>query len=227
MISPPAIYPWILQTLKLILDINNKYHIIQAIESVASHYTITPHLFLCLHSSGSHDLLPCSATQVLPSGLGLSSWSRRVGRRIDQLRAVESCERLQYSVTSDEPEERTQHQHLTRRVSRVESLRRLILGASTIDSKRLFDRKKNRYKVDKSIGTEAEYNLTGSEDDMFDRSSSQFDVSCDSFDLDSISQVSLSESCSTSVADIYKSSLPHQKSLSTDNIPGELTTFHR
>ena len=33
---------------------------------------------------------------------------------------------------------------LRRRVSRVESLRRLILGASHIDSKRLFDRKKQR-----------------------------------------------------------------------------------
>ena len=31
-----------------------------------------------------------------------------------------------------------------RKVSRVESLRRLILGASHIDSKRLFDRKKQR-----------------------------------------------------------------------------------
>ena len=163
----------------------------------------------------------------------MSSWSRRVGRRLEQLRPVESCERLQYAVTGEE-EERTevatrnlQQHHLTRRVSRVESLRRLILGASHIDSKRLFDRKKNRYKVDKSIGTEAEYNLAGSEDDMFDRSSSQFNVSCDSFDLDSISQVSFSESCSNSVADIYKSTLPNLKSISTDNIPGELSSFHQ
>ena len=169
----------------------------------------------------------------------MSSWSRRVGRRLEGLRTVESCERLQYAVTAEE-EERPHHQHhqqqhqqqhhLTRRVSRVESLRRLILGASHCDSKRLFDRKKNRYKVDykvdKSIGTEAEYNLAGSEDDMFDRSSSQFNVSCDSFDLDSISQVSFSESCSNSVADIYKSTLPNMKSISTDNIPGELTSFH-
>ena len=158
-----------------------------------------------------------------------------MGRRLEQLRPVESCERLQYAVTGEE-EERTelptrnhhqQQQHITRRVSRVESLRRLILGASHIDSKRLFDRKKNRYKVDKSIGTEAEYNLAGSEDDMFDRSSSQFNVSCDSFDLDSISQVSFSESCSNSVADIYKSTLPNLKSISTDNIPGELSSFHQ
>ena len=151
-----------------------------------------------------------------------------MGRRLEGLRTVESCERLQYAVNAEEearPHHHQQH-HLSRRVSRVESLRRLILGASHCDSKRLFDRKKNRYKVDKSIGTEAEYNLAGSEDDMFDRSSSQFNVSCDSFDLDSISQVSFSESCSNSVADIYKSTLPNMKSISTDNIPGELTSFH-
>ena len=51
---------------------------------------------------------------------------------------------------------------LKRRVSRVESLRRLILGASNLDSKRLFDRKKHKYgkshgvKVDKSIGTDSD-----------------------------------------------------------------------
>ena len=164
----------------------------------------------------------------------MSSWSRRVGRRLEQLRPVESCERLQYAVTGEEEERpelpsnlHHQQHHLSRRVSRVESRRRLILGASHLDSKRLFDRKKNRYKVDKSIGTEAEYNLAGSEDDMFDRSSSQFNVSCDSFDLDSISQVSFSESCSNSVADIYKSTLPNMKSISTDNIPGELSSFHQ
>ena len=158
-----------------------------------------------------------------------------MGKRLEGLRTVESCERLQYSVTTDQaeqarlerPRERPRSQQLVRRVSRVESLRRLILGASSLDSKRLFDRKKNRYKVDKSIGTESEYNLAGSEDDMFDRSSSQFDVSCDSFDLDSISQVSFTESCSNSVADIYKSTLPNMKSISTDNIPGELTSFHQ
>ena len=161
-----------------------------------------------------------------------------MGRRLES-----GVERLQYAVTTGQGEEdqedqerphlhhlhHQQHQ-VARRVSRVESLRRLILGASHYDSKRLFDRKKNRYKVDykvdKAIGTEADYNLAGSEDDMFDRSSSQFNVSCDSFDLDSISQVSFSESCSNSVADIYKSTLPNLKSISTDNIPGELTSFH-
>ena len=62
------------------------------------------------------------------------------------------------------------------------------------------------------------------DDDMFERSSSQFDISCDSFDLDSISQISLADSVSNSVADLYKASLPHanMKSVSTDNIPSEL-----
>ena len=36
----------------------------------------------------------------------------------------------------------------------MESLRRLLLGASSMDSRRLFDRKKQRYTVDKSIGKE-------------------------------------------------------------------------
>ena len=146
------------------------------------------------------------------------------------MRTAESSDKLNYSVQSNQSNQSSEpgvRSTVTRRVSRVESLRRLILGASHCDSKRLFDRKKNRYKVDKSIGTEAEYNLAGSEDDMFDRSSSQFNVSCDSFDLDSISQVSFSESCSNSVADIYKSTLPNLKSISTDNIPGELSSFHQ
>ena len=83
----------------------------------------------------------------------------------------------------------------------MESLRRLILGASHIDSKRLFDRKKQRCrfsltrnlseseqcqvvfrydrmvgraKVDKAIGTETEL----SEEDIFDRSSSRFLIRC-------------------------------------------------
>ena len=64
------------------------------------------------------------------------------------------------------------------------------------------------------------------EDDMFDRSSSQFDVSCDSFDLDSISQISLADSVSNSVADLYRSSLP-SKSISTDNIPSEIGFHNR
>ena len=41
---------------------------------------------------------------------------------------------------------------LTRRVSRVESLRRLLLGASQQEARRLFDRRKQRYTVDKAIG---------------------------------------------------------------------------
>ena len=87
----------------------------------------------------------------------------------------------------------------------MESLRRLILGASHIDLKRLFDRKKQRYeryslaKADKSIGTDTDY-IGASEDDLFDRSSSQFDISCESFDLDSISQICLADTA----VDIFK-----------------------
>ena len=126
----------------------------------------------------------------------------------------------------------------------MESLRRLILGASHIDSKRLFDRKKQRLqlidpfpasfltlisrydrmvgrsKVDKAIGTETEF----SEEDIFDRSSSRFNMSCESFDLDSISQLSLADSS----VDIFKSSFANSKSISSDNIPQELQTYqHR
>ena len=46
---------------------------------------------------------------------------------------------------------------LARRVSRVESLRRLLLGASHQEARRMFDRRKQRYTVDKSIGQT--YNL--------------------------------------------------------------------
>lgn len=85
---------------------------------------------------------------------GISSWSRRVGRRIDQLRTAESQDKLQYAVNGPATPEQglRQGNTLGRRVSRVESLRRLILGASHLDSRRLFDRKKQRYTVDKSIG---------------------------------------------------------------------------
>ena len=86
---------------------------------------------------------------------GISSWSRRVGRRIDQLRTAESSDKLNYSVQSNQSNGSSEpgvRSTVTRRVSRVESLRRLILGASQIDSRRLFDRKKHRYTVDKSIG---------------------------------------------------------------------------
>ena len=64
-----------------------------------------------------------------------------------RLRPIENAERLQ-----------GQHQEvsggpgLTRRVSRVESLRRLLLGASQQEARRLFDRRKQRYTVDKAIG---------------------------------------------------------------------------
>ena len=131
-----------------------------------------------------------------------------------------------------------QHQHqqhqqlqqpdLRRKVSRVESLRRLLLGRTQPhDSRRLFDRRRYRLggrsavtKADKAIGTDMD--LMGSEDDLFDRSSSRFNESCDSFDLDSVSQVSL--------ADIHaadaKSSFSATKSISIDNIPHEVSTYH-
>ena len=60
-------------------------------------------------------------------------------------------------------------------------------------------------------------------------------MSCDSFDLDSISQLSLADSASTSVADLYKSAsradaslqpLPGLKSVSTDNIPNLELSYH-
>ena len=155
-------------------------------------------------------------------------------------RTLESSERLQYPVTpSQEPSGQQEAASgggqggggLGRRVSRVESLRRLLLGASSMDSRRLFDRKKQRYTVDKSIGKEYNfyvyrfviYNLqvqilvtmerrtclTGKVERcrlknhifcclsclqihfLSFRTSSQFNISCDSFDLDSISQVRL------------------------------------
>ena len=68
-----------------------------------------------------------------------------------------------------------------------------------------------RNKVDKGIGTETEY----SEEDIFDRSSSRFNMSCESFDLDSISQLSLADSS----VDIFKTSFANSKSISSDNIP--------
>ena len=115
---------------------------------------------------------------------------------------------------------------IRRRVSRVESLRRLLLGPSHLDSKRLFDKRKYRFgrssvsKVDKSIGTDLDF-IPGSEDDLFDRTSSRFNVSCDSFDLDSVSQLSLMDS------NDGKSSTSISKSISIDNIPQEMSSFLR
>ena len=74
------------------------------------------------------------------------------------MRTAESSDKLNYSVQSNQSNQSNGSSEpgvrstVTRRVSRVESLRRLILGASQIDSRRLFDRKKHRYTVDKSIG---------------------------------------------------------------------------
>ena len=83
------------------------------------------------------------------------------------------------------------------------------MGASHIESRRLFDRKKYRQdrfslrKVDKSIGTECQ-------ETPGHQMCSQFDLSCDS--LDSVSQLSLTDS---SNADLYKC-------VSSDNIPSAL-----
>ena len=138
---------------------------------------------------------------------GLTSWKRKVSQGLDQLR-VGDGETLEYCVTrsSTEPSKEDVASQLRRKVSRVESLRKLIMGASHSDSRRLFDRKKYRQdrfslrKVDKSIGTECQ------ESQMC----SQFDMSCDS--LDSVSQLSLTDS---SNVDLYKC-------VSSDNIPTAL-----
>ena len=137
---------------------------------------------------------------------GLSSWKRKVSQGLDQLRPGDG-EKLEYCVTAPVV---TEDRDLRRRVSRVESLRKLILGSSHLESRRLFDRKKYRQerfslrKVDKSIGTETQQTP---EDNM----SSNFGMSCDS--LDSVSQLSLADSTN---ADIYKC-------VSSDNIPSALT----
>ena len=91
----------------------------------------------------------------------------------------------------------------------------------------MFDRKKQRYdryspiKVDKSSGTDTEY-IGASEDDLFDRSSSRFDISCESFDLDSISQISLADSA----VDNIKTTFANSKSISSDDIHSEVTAYH-
>jgi len=185
------------------------------------------------------DTVSCSGAEIqTPNTLrkGLSSWGRRVGRRLDQLRTNET-DRIQYSVNppaeeesswaSSEKDEVTSSTDLRRRISRVESLRRLILGGSHIKSKRLFDGRKQRYdrnslaKVDKSSGTDTDY-IGSNEDDIFDRSSSQFNISCESFDLDSISQISLADSA----VDIFKTAFANSKSISSDDIPSEVTAYH-
>ena len=71
-------------------------------------------------------------------------------------RTIENSEKLQLGGQEDPHQELSSKGEesgtLSRRVSRVESLRRLLLGASQMDSRRFFDRKKHRYTVDKSIG---------------------------------------------------------------------------
>jgi hypothetical protein len=212
----------------------------------------------------------------LPFNLsGLSSWGRRVGRR---LRTADSEDRLEYAVnpasadggggtrlgSNNGDEEFYQQQSdtplphelpteilrssvpdLRRKVSRVESLRRLILGASHLDSRRLFDKKKYRIrrasmaaggggKVDKSIGTDLDLLGGGgfSEEDLFDRTSSRFNVSCESFDLDSVSQLSLAEAPLSSenqrsVGGGGGGGGNSIKSISSDNIPHEVMTAYQ
>ena len=128
--------------------------------------------------------------------------------------------------TSSAKDEISNASELKRRVSRVESLRRLILGASNLDSKRrLFDRKKQKYSrnpginVDKSIGTD----FTAHEDDLFVRSLNGFNTSCESFDLDSISQLSMADS----IVDTFQVPFTNSKSISTDNILGKLNATNR
>ena len=142
---------------------------------------------------------------------GLTSWKRKVSQGLDQLR-VGDGETLEYCVTrsSTESSKEDVASQLRRKVSRVESLRKLIMGASSIESRRLFDRKKYRQdrfslrKVDKSIGTE-------SQETPDHQMCSQFDLSCDS--LDSVSQLSLTDSSNN--VDLYKC-------VSSDNIPTAL-----
>ena len=69
-------------------------------------------------------------------------------------------------------------------------------------------------KVDNLIATDTEY-IGGSEDDLIDRSSSRFDMSCKRFDHGSISQRSLTDSA----VNIFKSSFVNYKSISSGNIP--------
>ena len=67
-------------------------------------------------------------------------------------RTIENAERLQQAGQVGGEWGRAGGQGVTRRLSRVESLRRLLLGASQHEARRLFDRRKQRYTVDKSIG---------------------------------------------------------------------------
>ena len=137
-----------------------------------------------------------------------------------------SKEKLEYSVNPPLEPPTPTPTDLRRKVSRVESLRRLLLGRPQHENKRLFEKRRYRFgrssvsKADKAIGTDLDF-MGGSEDDLFDRSSSRFNESCDSFDLDSVSQLSLAETSDG------KSSLSASKSISIDNIPQEVTSYHR
>jgi hypothetical protein len=224
---------------------------------------------ICITHTAQVCIYQISSSSIFSFLPGLSSWGRRVGRR---LRPADSDDRLEYAVNPASPtgaqgrngsgavishileaEKQPLDQQpteilrsvtdLRRKVSRVESLRRLILGASSLDSRRLFDKKKYRFrrgsigKVDKSIGTDLDLMGLG-EDDMFDRSSSRFNASCESFDLDSVSQLSLADTQTQTdgqkgggVSSGNRNSSSGRgsplKSISIDNIPHEVTAYHR
>merc|ERR1719461_1841896 len=89
----------------------------------------------------------------------MNSWKKKVGLHLaDQLRVSgdggangSNGEKLAYCVNPPVSSANlTSHgddmaAQLRRKVSRVESLRKLLLGASHLDTRRLFDRKKYRY----------------------------------------------------------------------------------
>jgi len=122
---------------------------------------------------------------------------------------------------------------LRRKVSRVESLRKLLLGASHLDTRRLFDRKKyrcERYslrKVDKSFNDTMRRQVSdqvgkrGTRELQCDTCPDTCDLSCDSLDLDSVSQLSLAESGGPSPGDAM------YKCVSSDNIPHSINTSYQ
>eukprot|EP00095_Tigriopus_kingsejongensis_P003917 maker-scaffold85_size395806-snap-gene-2.22 protein:Tk03917 transcript:maker-scaffold85_size395806-snap-gene-2.22-mRNA-1 annotation:"PREDICTED: uncharacterized protein LOC103515305" len=201
---------------------------------------------------------------------GISTWGKRVGRKIDQIKMGD--ERLQYAVNeppmSPPPSDRhsscselVYHYHqedtrlrggysqpdlkprpatqVKRRISRVESLRNLFFNkngsAQNEMKKKLLMKKRARSaekveKVDKAIGTDCDFL---SEDDFLNLSASRLDMSYDSVDIDTISQISAMDSASQtggSMIDGYSKFHIQSKSFSSDsNIPrsvsfGELSS---
>lgn len=119
--------------------------------------------------------------------------------------------------------------HVKRRISRVESLRNLFFNrtgsAQNEMKKKLLLKKRARSaekveKVDKAIGTDCDFL---SEDDFMNFSASRLDMSYDSVDIDSISQISAMDSASQtggSMIEGYSKFHMQSKSFSSDsNIP--------